>query len=361
MDGVEISGIRKIFDLVQGMTGAIDLSIGQAHFDSPPGVKEAAKAAIDDGFNRYTVTQGIPELNEKLRVRLRKRFGLQGGGTLITSGCAGGIFEAFMVLVDEGDEVIVPDPYFVIYCHLVRICGGKPVLLDTYPDFRVRAAELEKLITPRTKAILINTPSNPTGIALRAEELSDIAAVAKKHDLLIISDEIYDAFHYNGGHESMCRHYENTLLLGGFSKTYAIPGWRLGFAAGPPDIIEQMTMFQQFSFVCANAPAQRAALRMLDTDMSEYLSPYRTKRDIVYDGLRDVFECVRPDGAFYIFPKCPDGVTDEEFVRRAIENKVLIVPGSAASRRNTHFRLSFAAPDDDLKRGVDILRGLAVS
>ena len=194
-----------------------------------------------------------------------------------------------------------------------------------------------------------------------AEELADIAAVAKKHDLLVISDEIYDAFHYNGGHESMCRHYEKTLLVGGFSKTYAIPGWRLGFAAGPPDIIEQMTMFQQFSFVCANAPAQRAALTMLDTDMSEYLSPYRTKRDIVYDGLRDVFECVRPDGAFYIFPKCPEGVTDEEFVRRAIENKVLIVPGRAASQRNTHFRLSFAAPDDDLKRGVDILRGLAGS
>lgn len=358
MDRIEISGIRKIFDLVQKMPDAIDLSLGQPDFETPPEVRRAAQKSIEEGHNRYTVTQGLPELRERLLARAEERSGGREAGVIVTGGSAGALFEAFMVLVEEGDEVVIPDPYFVLYCHLVRVCGGTPVLLDTYPDFRIRASALEACVTPRTKLVIVNSPCNPTGVALRADELQAVAAVARKHGLLLISDEIYDSYAYDGPHESLYRHYENTLLVGGFSKTYSVTGWRLGYAAGPPDIVERMTMFQQFSFVCANAPAQRAALAMLDLDMTPYVEAYRRKRDLAYAGLQDVYRCVRPEGAFYLFPECPGG-DDRKFIQRAIEAGVLIVPGSACSARRTHFRLSFAVSEEKLKRGIDLLRRLA--
>lgn len=373
LDQIEMSGIRKIFELSRGMTDAIDLSLGQPHFDTPPEIKRAAIEAIENGENRYTVTQGRADLREALGTDLEKNFGFQGGGTMVTSGAAGGLFLALAALVEEGDEVVVPDPYFVLYCHLVRFFGGTPVLLDTYPDFRVTPENLEEQISPRTRIILFNNPVNPTGIAYTKEEVAAIAAVAKKHNVIVLSDEIYSAFSYDFPHESMMRHHDRTILVGGFSKTYAIPGWRLGFAAGPEDIINKMSMLQQFSYVCAPSPAQVAGITALGLDMSSYIDPYRKKRDMVYEGLKDNFEVVRPQGAFYIFPKCPrleqtllrktlDAVgegADQEFVRRAVENKLLVVPGSACSHHNTHFRLSFAASDEDLKKGIDILNRIA--
>ena len=373
LDQIEMSGIRKIFELSRGMTDAVDLSLGQPHFDTPPEVKKAAIEAIENGHNRYTVTQGRPDLREALNADLEKNFGFKKGLSMATSGAAGGLFLALAALVEEGDEVIVPDPYFVLYCHLVRFFGGTPVLLDTYPDFRVTPEKIEELISPRTRMILFNNPVNPTGIAYTKEEVAAIAAVAKKHNVLLVSDEIYSAFSYDFPHESMMRHYENTILVGGFSKTYAIAGWRLGFAAGPEDIINKMSMMQQFSYVCAPSAAQVAGITALELDMSSYIEPYKQKRDMVYEGLKDNFEVVRPQGAFYIFPKCPrpeqtmlrktlDAVgegADQEFVRRSVENKVLVVPGSACSKHNSHFRLSFAASDEDLKRGIDILNRIA--
>ncbi|MHC4861893.1 MAG: pyridoxal phosphate-dependent aminotransferase, partial [Planctomycetota bacterium] len=176
----------------------------------------------------------------------------------------------------------------------------------------------------------------------------------------VVSDEIYDAFNYVGGHQSMCRHYDNTLLVGGFGKTYGIPGWRLGFAAGPKELLEKMTMFQQFSFVCPHVPSQIAAITMLETDMSAAIADYQKKRDMVYEGLKDLYEINRPEGAFYFFPKCPKRDKDDEaFLMRCIKESLLIIPGRAFSPKHTHFRISFAAEDEALRKGIDILRKLA--
>jgi len=353
-----MSGIRRIFDLAREMTDAVDFSLGQPDFEVPAPVRKALAAAVEAGHNKYTVTQGMPELREKLRERLARDCGFGDGGVLVTAGSAGALFQALAVLVEEGDEVIVPDPYFVLYCHLVNFFGAKPVLLDTYPDFRVRPEKLDALITTRTKAILFNNPVNPTGVAYTKEEVAAIAAVAKKRGVLVIADEIYSAFSYDFPHESVLRHDGGALLVGGLSKTYAVTGWRLGFAAGPRDIIDRMAMLQQFSFVCANAPGQVAAMTALDVDVSAYIEGYRRKRDLVYGGLKDRFEVVKPQGAFYVFPKCPWG-TDEEFVKKAIESRVLVVPGRAASKHPTHFRLSFAVGDEQLKRGIEVLNRIA--
>lgn len=358
MDKIEMSGIRRIFDLVQGMQDAVDLSLGQPHFDVPEPVKRAATKAIDDGFNRYTQTQGIAELQAGLRKKLRAAAGREPEGVIVTAGVAGGLFMSLMVLVEPGDEVLIADPYFVLYRHLVNLCGGTPVLIDTYPDFRLTVERLERAVTPKTRILLVNNPVNPTGVAYRADEVRALADFARRHDLVTISDEIYEAFSYDFPHEPMARHYGPTITLGGFSKTYAMPGWRLGWASGPKSVIEAMNTFQQFSFVCAPAPAQKAGVVALETDMSARIAEYRRKRDMVVEGLKGEFEFVRPGGAFYAFPKVPWG-DDDAFVKKAIESKVLIVPGSACSTRKTHFRLSFAASDDALARGIEILRKIA--
>lgn len=358
LDRIESSGIRKIFELVQGMRDAVDFSLGQPHFETPREVQDAAIEAIRKGGNRYTVTQGIPELREKLTEDLRRRFGFRDGEVMITSGASGGLFLAMAALVDQGDDVVIPDPYFVLYYQLTRFFLGTPVLLDTYPDFRITADRLERLITPRTRVLFFNNPVNPTGVAYTREEVAAVASVARRHGVTILSDEIYEAYTYDFPHESMLRHDPEALLIGGFGKTYAIPGWRLGFAAGPKAVIEKMNMLQQCSFVCAPSMAQAAGIAALSVDMAPTVADYRRKRDLAYDGLKDRFDVVKPQGAFYVFPRCPEG-DDQAFLRRAIDAKVLVVPGGACSKRTTHFRLCYAASDRRLERGIEILNRLA--
>lgn len=359
MDRLEVSGIRKIFDLAAGIKDAVNLSLGQPDFEVPRPIQDAAIEAIRGGRSGYTVTQGIPELHGKIRAEIERRAGFREGGILITAGVAGGIFLAMGVLVEKGDEVIFADPYFVLYRNVVRFFGGTPVLVDTYPDFRLRPEKLEAAITPRTKLILFNNPVNPTGVAYTRDEVAAIAGVARRRGILILSDEIYASYSYDFRHESIFLHASDAVLLGGFGKAYAMTGWRLGFAAGPAEIIERMTTLQQFSFVCAPAPAQHAGVAALDVNVREHRADYRRKRDFVYTELKDLYEVVKPQGAFYFFPRCPGGMKDQDFVRRAIEEKLLVVPGSACSRRSTHFRLSYAVADRDLERGVEILKRLA--
>ena len=358
MDRLEVSGIRKMFDLAGRIHEPVNLSLGQPDFQVPPEVKDAAIRAIREDRNGYTVTQGIPELQAAIRAEIERRAGFRGGKVIVTSGVAGGLFLAMGALVEKGDEVILPDPYFVLYRNLIRFFAGTPVILDTYPDFRIRPEKLEKLITPRTKAILFNNPVNPTGVAYTAEEVAAIAAVARRRGVLVLSDEIYASYSYDFPHESIFRHADDAVLFGGFGKAYAITGWRLGFAAGPEEVIDRMAMLQQFSFVCAPAPAQYAGVAALGVNVRDHRAEYRAKRDHVYEALRSHYEVVKPQGAFYFFPKCPRG-RDQDFVRRAIESRLLVVPGSACSRRATHFRLSYAVPDSVLDRGLQVLRKLA--
>ena len=358
MSLIDSSGIRKVFELAANLENPINLSIGQPDFDVPDPVKEEAVRQIQAGFNRYTVTQGIPELHDAFKDYYKQRFGVELENTLVTSGASGGILLSFMVLFEPGDEVLVPDPYFVMYPHLIRIVGATPVFFSTYPDFVTRAEELERAVSDRTKAIMINSPTNPTGHVMSEDELRTVAEFAQRHNLLVISDEIYEQFSYDMKPHCIAQFHDRVLVLHGLSKLAAMTGWRVGFAAGPAEIITQMTVLQQYSFVCAPSFAQKAGIVALKQDVSEKIEAYRRKRDMIYDGLKEKFNVVKPGGAFYIFPEAPGGDADR-FVPLAIENNVLIIPGNVFSERNTHFRISYAADDDTLRKGIEVLNRLA--
>jgi aspartate aminotransferase/aminotransferase len=353
---IEASGIRKIFELVASMEDPINLSIGQADYDVPEAIKKEAIKAINEGFNRYTVTQGIPELNLKIMSKLKEQYAYVPEECLVTSGVSGGLALAFLSLINPGDEVLLPDPYFVMYKVLVQLCQGVPKYYSLYPDFKLRKEELESQITDKTKLILLNTPSNPTGAVFSPSELSMLAEVARKNDLLVICDEIYKKFVYTERFHSIAEYYpEKLILLGGFSKTFGMPGWRMGYATGPRAILDKMMVLQQFTFVCAPSFAQKAVLLALDLDMKEYIERYKVKRDLIYNGLKSHFKVTKPAGSFYIFPELPEGMTGQEFIQEALTRKILVVPGTAFSRSDTHFRISFAAPDEDLERAAGML------
>ena len=357
---VDASGIRKVFDLAAKMKDPINLSIGLPDFDVPDSVKDAAIESIRVGHNRYTQTQGIAPLRERLRADLSREIGRDVGEVLITSGVSGGLLLAILATIDPGDEAIFLDPYFVMYKHLLTVAGGKAVIVDSYPDFRFHADRVERAITPRTKLLILNSPSNPTGVLMTEAEVRAAVDVAKTHDLLILSDEIYEPFLYDAprGLPSAAKLYDRTVILRGFSKSHAMTGWRLGYAAGPTEVIAQMTKLQQYTFVCAPSPLQYAALKAMDVPMDAAVAAYRKKRDIVFDGLSKKFEPVKPEGAFYIFPKAPKGMTASDFVTQAIENNVLIIPGNVFSERDTHFRISYATSDERLRQGCEILNSL---
>lgn len=359
--GVDASGIRKVFDLAAKMKDPINLSIGLPDFDVPEAGKAAAIEAIRSGHNRYTPTQGLEPLRQRVRKDLSAEMGRDVGEVLITSGVSGGLLLAMLAVIDPGDEAVFLDPYFVMYKHLLTMTGGKPVIVDSYPDFRFHADRVERAITSRTKLLILNSPSNPTGAVMSAGEVRSAVDIARKHDLLILSDEIYEPFLYGAGTglPSAATLYDRTIILRGFSKSHAMTGWRIGYAAGPAEVIAQMTKLQQYTFVCAPAPLQHAALASMDVRMSDSVAAYRRKRDLVYERLAGTFEVVKPDGAFYVFPKAPSGASATEFVANAIENNVLIIPGNVFSERDTHFRISYATSDEKLAQGCEILCRLA--
>jgi aspartate aminotransferase/aminotransferase len=373
-NAVDASGIRKVFDLAAKMSDPINLSIGLPDFDVPDQAKLAAIDAIKSGQNRYTQTQGIAPLRERLRADLSREIGRDVGEVLVTSGVSGGLFLAILATIDPGDEAVCLDPYFVMYKHLITMAGGKLAAVDSYPDFHFHPDRVEKAITKRTKLLILNSPSNPTGAVMSAAEIRAAVDLANKHDLLIVSDEIYEPFLYDcrmgvppmshgrDAHATLyspATIYERTLILRGFSKSHAMTGWRLGYAAGPAEVIAQMTKLQQYTFVCPPAPFQVAAVKALDISMAGARDAYRKKRDLVFDKLSKKFEIVRPSGAFYIFPAAPRGISATDFVTRAIERNVLIIPGNVFSERDTHFRISYATTDEKLAQGCEILNALA--
>jgi len=361
MAKLDASGIRKVFDLAAKMENPINLSIGQPDFDVPQPIKDAAIKAIQDGHNRYTVTQGLAELHEAIRVKLKKDRDWEPENLLVTSGVSGALVLAMLVMIEEGDEVIIGDPYFVMYKHLVNLAGGTPVFIDTYTTgFEMTAQSIEAAITDKTKLILLNSPGNPTGAVSSFDELEKIADVARAHDIYVITDEIYEDFTYEGSCPSISKLYDKVLLFHGFSKTYAMTGWRMGFAAGPAEVLAEMTKLQQYSFVCAPSMAQVAAIEAFNIDTSPYVDQFRQKRDRIYNGLKEDFDIIKPRGAFYIFPKAPWG-TATEFVEAAIEENVLMIPGSVFSERDTHFRISYATTHEDIDCGIDVLTRLARS
>ena len=364
MSRIEPSGIRRIFELMTTMEDPINLSIGQAHYDPPAELVDAACTALRAGFNRYTVTQGLPALNARILDDVQKRHGRRPESSLVTAGVSGGIVLAFLALLDPGDEVLLPDPGFMMYRNLATVIGAKPVYYSAYPKspggrFAIDASEIESLITPRTRVLFLNSPSNPTGAVLSKQEIEAACAVADRHGLVVISDEIYDFFVYDGAFSSAVSCAERCVQLGGFSKTYGIPGWRMGYATGPAKILDAMKTLQQFSFVCAPAPFQHAMLLAFDLDMQPYFEDYRRKRDLLARTLDRAYGLLPPEGSFYAFPQLPHGMTGDAFLQAAIEKKLLIVPGKSFSAHDTHFRLSFAADDSTLSRGIAALNQLA--
>jgi aspartate/methionine/tyrosine aminotransferase len=358
MRSIEMSGIREAFELARSLKNPVDLSIGQPDFDVPAPIKAAAHAAIDKGLNGYTLTQGIPELREKLLVDVRQRFPHADRELLVTSGTSGGLVLALLTTVNPGDEVIVFDPYFVSYPHLVTLAGGTAVYVDTYPDGRIDVDRVKAAVTNRTKAILFNSPANPTGVVHSLETVRDLARLADKHGVLVISDEIYRVFCHDGAFHSPADFNENVVVVDGFSKTYGMTGWRLGYLHGPRRLVSEMIKLQQFTFVCAPSIVQHAGLAAWDHDVAGVVADYRAKRDRVRAGLQGRFELFDPGGAFYIYAKAPWG-TATEFVAQAVRNSLLIIPGKVFSRHDTHFRVSYAAPNEVLDQGIEILNRIA--
>ena len=358
MHQIDASGIRKVFDLAATMKNPINLSIGQPHFDTPPTVKQALISAVEAGKNVYTVTQGIPPLREALQQRVTAELGHSDRQTFITSGTSGGLLLALSVLVNPGDEVVAFDPWFVMYKHLVTLAGGTCRQIDTYPDFRIDLNKVRDAITPKTKAILCNSPCNPTGYVATEEEMKGLAELAAEKNVCLISDEIYRVFSYERPFVSPARWNDQTVVIDGFSKSHSMTGLRLGFAHGPAHIIQQMIKLQQFTFVCAPQPVQWAGLAAMECDVSDRVADYAKKRQFLLSELGNDYEIQGSGGAFYLFIKSPRG-TGTEFTKRAIENGLLVIPGEVFSQKDTHFRVSFAAENATLERGVEVLKRLA--
>jgi aspartate aminotransferase/aminotransferase len=358
LKNIRPSGVRRIFDLAAQMRDPINLSIGEPDFDIPEPIKEEGIEWIKRGFNKYTPTQGILELREKIASYLRRK-GIYFEDVMVTAGVTGGLLLSSLALINPGDEVLIPDPYFVMYEYQVLLMGGVPVFVDTYPDFRLKEEEFIKRISKKTKFIIINSPNNPTGSVYPEEDIKMVVRVARERDLLILSDDIYDNFIFDEPFPPRIGQlYEKTLTFGGFSKGWAMTGWRLGYVAGPKEIIQQMITLQQYTFSSINSVAQKAALKALDIDVGEYIQQYKKKRDLIYEGLKEKFRVQKPKGAFYIFPEAPGG-DGEAFVEKAIKNNLFIIPGSVFSKRNTHIRISFAASEENLLRGIEVLNRIS--
>ena len=354
---INSSGIRRVFDLAAKLKDPINLSIGVPDFDAPKELIDGACNALNSRKSGYTQTQGIEPLREKLRLKYK----IDSGSDLdvfLSSGVSGGLFLSYMSILDPGDEVVIPDPFFCMYRDLALLINANPVTFNTYPSFRYDPEEIERVITPKTRAIVVNTPGNPTGTSISSEDLKGVIEIAKKHDLWIIYDELYEFFSYDKPHQSIVGMYDKVIILNGFSKSHGIPGWRAGYVVAPSKLVQAMLKIQQYTFVCTPSVTQWAIAENFDIDLGPYVDPYLEKGDLIYNGLKDKYEVMKPDGAFYVFPKAPNGDGDK-FVDLCIENNLLVVPGSAFSNRNTHFRISFSAPLSVIERGVEVLRKLA--
>jgi len=357
---IDASGIRKVFALAAELKDPVNFSIGQPDFDVPQALKEEAIKAIKAGQNKYSQTAGDAILKKRIAEQIKNEFGWSNPAVLVASGVSGGLLLAFLALVNPNDEVIIPDPYFVIYKHVINMLGGRCIFVDSYPNFELPVEKIADAITNKTKMIILNSPCNPTGVVYPEEQTKALAEVAAEKDILVMTDEIYERFCYDGECPSIADYFEKTLVLRGFSKSYAMTGWRLGYiAAGESlkNVIEEMTKIQQYTFVCAPTPFQKAAIAALDYETSDFVDAYRKKRDLLYEGLKDKFELVKPGGAFYAFIKAPGG-SGSAFVEKAIANNVLIIPGNVFSEKDTHFRISYATSDAKIQEGIEILRSL---
>lgn len=368
VNGLAPSGIRRFFDLLASMDGVISLGIGEPDFATPWHIRETAIDAIKKGYTMYTSNAGMPELRNELSRYLMSESKIDyapEGDLLITVGVSEALDLAMRAILDPGDEVIMTDPCYVAYDACVSLAGGIPVKVPTDEEhgFEVEAADIEAAITNKTKAILIGYPANPTGAVMSREKLRRIGEVARRHNVLVISDEIYSKLTY--GAEQVCfasldGMKESTLYLSGFSKAFAMTGWRVGFAAGPKDIIAAMTKIHQYTIMCVPIMSQIAAceaLRSGEASSLEMVQDYNRRRRIMVSGLREIgLPCFEPKGAFYAFPNIKGtGMTSEEFAEKLLtEEKVAVVPGNAfGSFGEGYVRCCYATATDEITEALD--------
>ena len=362
------SGIRKFFDIAATMDDVISLGIGEPDFTTPQPIIEAGIRSLEAGETHYTSNNGLLSLRKAIADHLESQYKVSydpATEIIITVGVSEALFLTFTALLNPGDEVIIPTPCFVSYQAAVALAGGKPVEVFTTmeDDFQPNPAMIEKAITPKTKAILIGYPNNPTGAVVSRENLEAIAKIAEKHDLIVVSDEIYDRLVYN--HEHVCfpalaGMQPRTLLLGGFSKNYAMTGWRIGYAAGPAELITGLLRIHQYSVMSAPTISQFAALEALkigEPYLQEMHAEYDRRRKLFYHGLNEIgLPTFEPHGAFYVFPSIHNtGLSDEEFAEGLLlEEKVAVVPGSSFGAGGNGFvRCSYATSYAQLEQALE--------
>ena len=347
---------RKLFELSKQLKEPLNLGLGQPDFDVPEPLKQIAIDAITRGMNSYTVASGLPELREMIRTSLNKKFN-KADDVIITSGTMGALLLVLQSVVNPGDNVILLDPYFVGYPHLVRLVEGNPIYISTYPNLQPDPDLIRKSITPKTKAILLCNPGNPTGVLVETDRLQALAQIADEMNILLIADEIYSSFVYDVPFVSTGALGANVMVCSSFSKTHGMTGWRIGYAYGPPYIIQAMTGIQQSTFVCAPSMAQVAATSAWTFPMDNYVDAYRKKRDYIVQFLDKRYEMVHPGGGFYVYPKVPSG-TAMNFVELALQHNLIVMPGSCFSQWDTHFRISYVVDDSILKQGIATLNDM---
>lgn len=358
LDHFDSSKVRLAFELAGQIPNPIDLSIGFPEDNTPAAIKNAGIAAIRDNQTRYVPSDGLPQLRTAIAAKLKRdnKIKIEPSQVTVTPGVTTGILLSYLALLNPGDEILLPDPFFPPYRDLASMLGCKPVLVDTAPSFQLTAAMLEPLITSKTKVLAINSPNNPSGAVYPKEELVKIAALAAKHNLTIISDEVYEYFAYDRPHFSIGSIYTNTLTLNGFSKSYAMTGWRIGYIAGPQDIIDAIDELQQYIVFSASSIGEYAALEAIKVSPHSVGIKYRKKRDKALEFISDVYPDVQGgQGAFYLFLKLPEGVLDVDVVKMLAHSGVIILPGSAFSAHNDYVRISFAAETNNLRKGLRLL------
>lgn len=364
---IKPSGIRKFFDLAATIKGVISLGVGEPDFITPWSIREAAILSLEEGFTSYTANPGLLELRQEIAHYLNSRFHVQynpENQVIVTAGASQAIDLSFRAILNSGDEVLIVEPAFVSYGPLVALAGGKPVPFATHPDngFKVTPEQIEQAITKKTKAILLCSPNNPTGSYLNKEELSAIAKVIQKHDLIVVSDEIYAELTYDEEYTSFASiegMYERTILINGFSKGFAMTGWRLGFVSAPVVFAEQMVKILQYTTMCAPHMLQHGAIEALRNTYHEVETmrrSYRRRRNYVVQSLNNIgLDCHNPGGAFYVFPSIKKtGLTSEQFAEQLLlAEKVAVVPGSAFGESGEGYvRCSYATSMEQLQEAI---------
>ena len=355
---IKPSGIRKFFDIASEMDHVISLSIGEPDFKTPWDIRKKAIYTLEKGRTWYSANSGMADLRIAISKYLERRFRLcycPDNELLVTVGGSEAIDMSIRAMVTTGDEVLIPEPCFVCYAPIVTLSGGIPVSIPTKAEnaFRLTAEDLKEKITEKTKLLILPFPNNPTGAVMRRNHLEEIAAVLRNTNIMILSDEIYAELTYNGQHVSIAEidgMWERTIVVNGFSKTYAMTGWRLGYAAGPAPIIKQMTKIHQFAIMCAPTTSQFAAIEALencDEDVRVMAEEYDERRRLIVDSLNHMgLTCFEPEGAFYVFPSVKKtGLTSEEFCQQLLmSQRVAVVPGNAFGDCGEGFvRISYAA------------------